>query len=220
MLLKEKEEIKAWLNKNQIKGYILIKNEEYGYVVNVNGNVVLYNKNLKNIEVKFNEINGWFNCTVNKLNSLEGCPEIVHGNFNCNDNKLKTLEFCPKIVNGDFDCSNNKLINLKGSPKTIYGSFDCSKNKIISLNDCDSDIEGDFCATENNLTIKGLKKFPLIENKIELLNNKKLGNLQSINNITELKKKVDIILKIQEEKENLLNVINKKNLKIKKINKI
>ena len=70
------------------------------------------------------------------------------------------------------------------------------------------------------MTIKGLKKFPLIENKIELLNNKKLGNLQSINNITELKKKVDIILKIQEEKENLLNVINKKNLKIKKINKI
>ena len=65
MLLKEKEEIEAWLNQYKIQNYELKKDKEYGYVVNVNNNVDLTNKNLKNIDVKFNEINGYFDCSHN-----------------------------------------------------------------------------------------------------------------------------------------------------------
>ena len=58
MLLRTKEEIQDWLSQYKINNYELIKDEEYGYVVNINDNVDLHCCELKNIEIKFNEING------------------------------------------------------------------------------------------------------------------------------------------------------------------
>ena len=86
MLLRKKEEIESWLNKYNIKDYKLIEDEKYSYVVNVNSCVHLFKKKLKNIKVKFNEINGYFNCNMNELKSLEGCPNIVNGSFYCSRN--------------------------------------------------------------------------------------------------------------------------------------
>ena len=43
------------------------------------GNVYLHNKGLTKIPVKFNMVTGYFNCSENKLTSLEGCPKEVGG---------------------------------------------------------------------------------------------------------------------------------------------
>lgn len=110
MLLRKKEEIETWLNQYHIKNYELIEDEEYDYVVNVNTTVDLFNKNLKSINVKFNEVNGNFDCSHNDLISLEGCPEIVKNSFNCKNNVLETLNGCPKIVNDDYYCNNSHFL--------------------------------------------------------------------------------------------------------------
>ena len=73
----------------------------------INGNVYL--RNITKIPQFFKniEINGFFDCSHNKLTSLRGCPEIVHGNFSCSDNNLTSLEGCPKEVKGNFWCDHN-----------------------------------------------------------------------------------------------------------------
>ena len=129
MLLKNKIEIEKWLNKYKIKNYELIPDEKYGYVVNVNENVYLNNKNLKSIDVKFNIIHGDFDCSTNCLTSLNGCPKIVNKDFYCFNNELKTLEYSPEIVGKDFFCSNNDLISLN-KVKIIKGSFYCNNNNL------------------------------------------------------------------------------------------
>ena len=112
MLLINKLGIEKWLNQYGITNYELILDEKYGYVVNVNNDVNLFEKELKIIDVKFNKVYGWFNCSYNKLTSLKGSPEIVDGHFWCNSNKLESLDG-PKIINGNFYCHNNKINNLE-----------------------------------------------------------------------------------------------------------
>ncbi len=41
--------------------------------------VDLYNKRLTKLPLKFNKINGYFDCGYNKLTSLEGSPIEVNG---------------------------------------------------------------------------------------------------------------------------------------------
>ena len=117
MLLIKKEEIETWLNKYEITNYELIKDKNYGYVVNVNRNVSLFNYDLENIKVKFNKIKGNFDCSDNRLISLEGCPKEIKHDFFCNNNILKSLKGGPAIVYGCFDCGNNKLTSLEGNLK-------------------------------------------------------------------------------------------------------
>ena len=83
MLLKDKIKIARWLNKYHVKNYELIEDKEYGYVVNVEGDVDLRLQKLKSIDVKFNIVNGYFNCSNNELTSLIGGPEIVNKSFFC-----------------------------------------------------------------------------------------------------------------------------------------
>ena len=52
MLLRKKEEIEDWLNQYEIRNYEMIEDHKYGYVVNINRSVDLYNKKLKNIDVE------------------------------------------------------------------------------------------------------------------------------------------------------------------------
>ena len=99
---------------------ILIPDEKYGFVVDVNGNVNLFGKYLTTIPVKFNKVSGNFYCYYNQLTSLEFSPRIVRGNFECSGNQLTSLEFCPQRVGGGFYCADNqelkeiqKIINFK-----------------------------------------------------------------------------------------------------------
>lgn len=127
-LYKDKQKIIDWLNKYKVKGYTLVPDEKYGFVVNVIGDVHLYSRDLEFIQVKFGEVVGNFFCSFNKLNSLDFSPEFVVGGFFCNNNELTSLKNCPKTVNGTFDCSCNNLISLDYCPRYVSGVFYCDNN--------------------------------------------------------------------------------------------
>ena len=54
-------------------------------------------------------VNGWFDCSLNNLTSLENCPKIVIGNFYCSYNNLTSLEFAPQKVDRHFVCHSNDV---------------------------------------------------------------------------------------------------------------
>jgi hypothetical protein len=72
--------------------------------IDVNGNVYLDNRlgDMEKLPVKFGKVSGDFDCSMNILTTLEGCPNYVEDFFSCDDNKLATLEHCPKYIGGDF----------------------------------------------------------------------------------------------------------------------
>lgn len=141
MLLRQKEDIKKWLKTYDIQNTFLVKDDFYGYVVNVLSNVNLNNKNLKTLEVKFNEIHGSFDIKNNYLTNFEGFPEIVHRNLNVFNNKITSLKNATKKIEGLFHLSNNEL--------TIEG-----------LNNLDFVVKSDIIFLKNN---KFLEKFQEIE---------------------------------------------------------
>ena len=54
-------------------------------------------------------VNGWFDCSLNSLTSLENCPKIVIGNFYCSYNNLTSLEGAPQKVDRHFICHSNDV---------------------------------------------------------------------------------------------------------------
>ena len=114
-----KQEIIDWLSEMNIKNYSLRDD-----LVDVEGDVDLFNRKLKVIPVQFGIVKGYFNCSENNLKSLEGCPQTVGGSFSCSWNKLESLEGSPKTVGGDFSCWGNKLESLKYLPD-IKGELQC-----------------------------------------------------------------------------------------------
>ena len=152
-----KQQIISWLEKVSIENYTLIPDEQYGFVVNVNGKVILFAKNLISIPVKFNEVSGNFWCSFNNLTSLEFCPEIVGGSFDCEDNKLTSLNFCPKTVGGNFRCGHNKLTSLEFSPQKVGADFWCNNNQLTSLEFCPQEVSG-FFYCDYNLELKDIQK--------------------------------------------------------------
>ena len=198
MLLRKKEEIEAWLNQYNVKNYELIEDDTYGYVVNVNDNVNLSSKKLKNIEVKFNKVKNFF-CDDNELESLQGCPEIVEKNFTCSNNKLITLEDCPKTIERDFYCDRNKITSLKGCPKIVKGYFNCEKNYLKSLKD-GPEIVGKYNFTEKYIdSLDGLfdikngkmvSRYPEIETEKDRIDRITNINLSCTNDFDIFKNKV------------------------------
>ena len=128
---KNKQQIINWLEKHEVKNYILVPDEKYGFVVDVNGNVNLFGKYLINIPIKFNNVSISFNCGYNQLTSLEFSPQKVGGSFICQSNQLDSLEFCPQAISGVFSCSYNKLTSLEFCPETIGGKFYCNDNQLL-----------------------------------------------------------------------------------------
>jgi len=118
---------------------------------------------LDELPLKFNKVNGKFDCRYNNLRTLKGCPKEVD-NFFISDNKLESLEGCPKeverflagdnmfkdlvggpeIVLGDFNVSRNpNLVSLKGGPRKIGGYYDISNTGLLDPNG--------ICETKNIL---------------------------------------------------------------------
>jgi hypothetical protein len=109
-----------------LKNYKIDENN----IVNVNGDVILRNRNLYKIPIQFGIVTNVFTCSLNGLKSLKGAPYTVRGSFYCSDNQLTSLEGCPIEVGGYFDCCYNKLISLEGGPIKIGGKFNCYGNPI------------------------------------------------------------------------------------------
>jgi hypothetical protein len=100
--------------------------------IDVDGSIGLYNKNLEHLPLKFNYVDGSFECQGNKLKSLEGCPKTVNGDFYCFTNELETLEGCPQTVGGDFYCFTNELKDLEHFPE-VNGRIDIEENPVDLL---------------------------------------------------------------------------------------
>ena len=139
-------------SKYDIKKYTI--NDDYS--IDVDGDVVnISNGTLTKIPLKFNIVSGFFNCSLNQLTTLEGCPRSVN-HFNCSFNKLTTLEGGPESVGGDFHCGDNKLTTLLGSPKSVGGNFSCSYNNLTTLEGSPKKVGGGFYCSSNKLTtLKG-----------------------------------------------------------------
>jgi len=127
-------------------------------VVDVDGNVYLFNSGLNKLPLKFGKVSGYFDCSLNKLISLEGCPESVGDYFYSFANKLTTLEGCPKSVGGNLTCRSNELTTLEGCSKSVGGNFSCYHNNLITLKGCPQSVGGDFNFARNQL--KDLYGFP------------------------------------------------------------
>jgi hypothetical protein len=105
-------------------------------LVDVDGNVGLWNKGLNKLPLKFGRVSGYFDCRNNNLTTLEGAPKEVGGDFNCYNNNLTSLEGAPKEVGGNFSCSYNKLTTLDHMPNVrgdIYISNNPLPEEILNL---------------------------------------------------------------------------------------
>ena len=98
--------------------------------IDVNTFVWLRYKELKKLPLKFNKVNGDFNCNFNMMKSLEGSPIEINGYFDCGDNELKSFEFAPKIIRGSFDCSWNNIKTFEYFPNFVKEDFECYANPI------------------------------------------------------------------------------------------
>jgi hypothetical protein len=94
--------------------------------------------------VTFGKVSANFNCSFNKLTSLEGAPGEVRRIFYCSGNSLTSLEGAPREVGWDFYCSENKLTSLEGAPGDVKGNFECEKNPLQTLIGAPQKIGGVF----------------------------------------------------------------------------
>lgn len=171
--MKNIKDVEKWLDKYEITSYSISGNLN----VNVNGNVNLRNKlNETSIPINFEQVNGYFDIADNKLETLEGCPDIVLKDFDCSNNNLNSLFGSPNSV-GDFNCSNNNLSDLSYAPKEVDGYFNCSDNSITSIKGSPRTIQGYFkCANNKLISLKGGPKyikdyFDCSNNRVESLEN-------------------------------------------------
>jgi len=125
--------------------------------VDVDETVDISNKELTIIPLKFGVVKGNFNCSGNKLTSLEGSPKKITGSFACAENNLMSLKGGPLEVDGSYACMVNKLKDLDGVAK-IGQSINCSNNPITTLKHLQKIINGKMVCIQSKL--KSLKDGP------------------------------------------------------------
>jgi hypothetical protein len=180
MKLQTKEEIKDWLDKYGIENYTINDN----LTVDVNGSVDLYNYNITEIPLKFNDVRGVFNCSYNQLTSLIFSPKKMGGSFNCSYNQLTSLEFSPQMVGGSFNSSDNKIKSLEFCTNEISVNFYCSNNELNTLFYMPKIINMEIFLENNQL----LGKYQYIKTYTDLLEASKLYELED-----KLKKNLSVI---------------------------
>lgn len=125
--------------------------------IDVNGDVYLSDKNLREIPLKFRNVSGSFKIDRNYLTSLEGSPRKIGLHFFIHSNNLTSLEGGPEEIGLGYYCNDNSLTNLKGlNIDTIEGAFICTDNKLTTLEGSPKEVRGSFNCSHNNLTdLKG-----------------------------------------------------------------
>ena len=101
--------------------------------------------------ISFGHVSGDFDCSWNRLTSLEGAPQTVDGSFDCVRNQLTSLEGAPQTVGGYFNCNHNKLKSLEGAPQTVGRDFWCGENQLQTLEGAPQTVGGDFLCDEFQL---------------------------------------------------------------------
>ncbi len=119
IVVDEKSKTLTFKNNMNYIEYMILCTFYKNYIIDVEGNVNLFNCNLSSIDIQFNNVGGYFNCNFNNLKSLKGCPKIVNGWFGCGYNNLTSLKYCPKTVRKIFDCSHNSKKITKEEVKKV-----------------------------------------------------------------------------------------------------
>jgi hypothetical protein len=144
------QEQTEWLNECTKGNWTL--NPQTG-LVDVDGGFTCWHQGLSDFKgVRFGVVTWNFNCSGNKLTSLEGAPKKVGGGFGCYNNALTSLKGAPHEVGGRFYCYNNKLTSLRDAPKKVGGDFHCGNNELTSLKDAPQEVGGYFHCGSNALT--------------------------------------------------------------------
>jgi len=159
------EDIHGICKKYNIQNYKINSDES----IDVDGCVSFWSRSLSELPLKFNKVYGWFDCSSNRLSSLEGCPKEVNADFSCSHNLLTSLEGGPKEVNADFSCSYNLLTSFEYVPRIIRGNFGCRNNNIKSFEYFPRHIGGDIFSCYTNPIYQVWRLFQ-DTTKIELLN--------------------------------------------------
>ena len=133
--------------------------------IDMNGDVKLRHLHLHKLPLKFNYVNGHFDCGFNWLTSLEDCPRHITGYFDCSNNILTSLKGGPKTVGMGFDCSYNKLTSLEGGPVVESYNYYCLMESLISLDGYNGDYDRLHCYNKSNLVKKHNR-----ENSLKILN--------------------------------------------------
>ena len=97
--------IANFITKYGIQNTNIRKDVNYTYVIDINGDVNLSNKNLTDPDMtaKFGKVTGNFECSNNQLTNLDFAPDCVGGNFNCSNNNIKDFDDIPiRHVVGNF----------------------------------------------------------------------------------------------------------------------
>jgi hypothetical protein len=123
----DEQKIHNICKKHNIKNYTINPDGS----IDVDGDVLLYNRRVSKIPIKFNKVSGYFYCSWEDLTTLEGSPKHVGGWFDCSDNKLKTLKHSPSIISGLFYCIDNPLESLEGLNIPISKLHCNNKEKLI-----------------------------------------------------------------------------------------
>jgi len=142
-----KEGVIEVCEKYKIKNYTI--NNDLS--IDVDGNVIIGYTLLEYLPLRFNHVSGYFDCSGNRLKSLEGSPQTLDSGFYCTNNNLESLKGCPQTISDSFICYFNELKSLEGGPQKVNGSFDCSNNKLESLEGCTQTVSGSFYCYDNEL---------------------------------------------------------------------
>ena len=118
----------------------------------VTGDFDCSHNRLTSLEGAPRKVGGFFRCTMNNLTSLKGSPQEVRKNFDCSDTSLTSLEGAPQKVGGDFSCRYNRLTSLEGAPQEVGKSFHCDENSLTSLEGAPLSVGGSFYCRNNQIT--------------------------------------------------------------------
>lgn len=164
--LNTKKDIQVWLTQMNIKNYTINPD----LTVDVKGQVDLENKKLDYLPIQFNQVEGDFCISSNKLTSLLGTPLEVLGHFDVRHNQLVTLDYLP-MCHGSYYLSHNKIKSLKGLPLKVNGDLACSSNELTTLEFGPEIVLGKCDYSRNKITT--LKFCPKIaQEHLRILNNK------------------------------------------------
>jgi hypothetical protein len=125
----EESKIVELCDKYKIENYTI--NDDSS--IDVDDNIFLPFKNLKEIPLKFGRVSGYFYCSSNDLSSLYNSPKWVGYNFFCHSNKLTSLEYLPNWIGGYIDCQYNKIWSFRGIPDSFRGELICNNNPIYNI---------------------------------------------------------------------------------------
>ena len=145
------EDIKEICKKYDIRNYSINPDRS----IDVDGTINLRCKNLEKLPLKFNKVNGGFDCARNKLTSFEGSPVEVNSSFSCSVNNITSFEYFPRIVRGNFYCNHNNIKSFEYFPNFVYDNFECYDNPIWNV----------WCLFEDTTKIELLNDFDIFRDE-------------------------------------------------------